>query len=133
MNPALQWQIFYPRPAERVWKALTDPLALAEWLNPEADVIDYHVVHAVEPRRVSYAWKTQSCNTIVSFDLSAAPGGTNLRVRMDECCIIPLDSLKQYLANSLPDPSGHPWVGITERSTHVNSRFPAPRRPHNSA
>ncbi|MGA2601079.1 MAG: hypothetical protein ABSH09_29280 [Bryobacteraceae bacterium] len=101
MNPALQWEVFYPRSAERVRR------------NPEADVIDYRVVHSVEPRRISYAWKTQSCSTIVSFNLSAAPGGTNLRVRMDECCIIPLDALK----------GAH----------HVHSRFPAPRRPRSSA
>ncbi len=126
MNPALKWDVFYPHPAERVWKALTDPLALAEWLNPEADVIDYHVVHSVEPRRVSYAWKTQSCDTIVSFDLSAAAGGTNLRVRMDECCLIPLNSLKLYLSKSLPDPSGHPWVGINERSKPCQFKVPGP-------
>jgi hypothetical protein len=126
MNPALQWELYYPHPAERVWKALTDPLASAQWLHPEADVIDYHVVHSVGPRRISYALKTHSCDTIVSFDLSAAPGATNLRVRMDECCIIPLDSLKLYLAKSLPDPSGHPWVGIAERSTPCPFKVPHP-------
>ncbi len=127
MNPALHWEVFYPHPAERVWQALTDPEALAAWLAPEDDVISYRVVHAVEPRRVSYSWKTRGCDAVVTFDLNAAQGGTNLRVRMDECFAAALDSLKRYLARSLPDPSGHPWVGIEERSTPCLFKVPGPR------
>jgi uncharacterized protein YndB with AHSA1/START domain len=93
----------YPYSIAQVWKALTDPAALAEWLMPgdfkavvghrvrfhcepraEFDgTVDVVVLEVDEPRRLRYSWKTSDMKTptIVTWTLvAAADGGTRLRL-----------------------------------------------------
>jgi uncharacterized protein YndB with AHSA1/START domain len=116
MNPDLKWEVFYPHPPVQVWRALTDPAALSEWLQPEGDVVDYRVLEAVDQRSVSYSWITRDCDAIVTFELQAVDGGTKLRLRMDERKAIEagvhlaLEWLRSYLERAVVDTSGHTLV-----------------------
>jgi uncharacterized protein YndB with AHSA1/START domain len=90
----------YPFSIEQVWMALTDPAALAEWLQPcdfkavvghkvqfhcESEsshtdydgVIDVVVLEVDKPRKLAYSWKTSDMHTptVVTYTLTALPGG----------------------------------------------------------
>lgn len=88
-----------PHPPEKVWRALTDPALLAEWLLPVFDlslepgtaftfrrdpmpgwdgVVHCRVRESDPPRRLSYAWVVGDMDTIVTFTLSAEPRGTRM-------------------------------------------------------
>src|SRR5260370_40889276 len=120
--PELKWEVFYPHPPLRVWQALTDPAALSEWLQPEGDVIDYHIVETVEQQSVSYSWTTKDCDAIVTFELEAADGGTKLRLRMEERKAIEswvhlaIEWLRSYLERARVDTSCHVMVFVKEGS-----------------
>jgi uncharacterized protein YndB with AHSA1/START domain len=88
-----------PHPPERVWRALTDSQAIAEWLmandfeprvghkfqfrdRPRGSwdgIVYCEVVEVDEPRRLAYTWKGgKSLDTKVTWTLEAAAGGTRL-------------------------------------------------------
>jgi len=91
-----------PHPIERVWRALTDPAALAAWLMPndfQARVgatfrmtyppdpalrgrVDIQVLALEPPRRMAWAWafREGAPPTTVVFELSPTPHGTHLRL-----------------------------------------------------
>lgn len=81
-----------------VWRALTDPRAIAQWLmendfeprlghrfqfraKPEGEwngIVDCEVVELDEPRRLAYAWRSARLDTRVTWTLAAVDGGTRL-------------------------------------------------------
>lgn len=99
--------VFYPHPPERVWVALTDPRALAEWLMPnnfkpqlgpfrfQTDphpgcgngITDCEVVEFDPPRRMVWLWTSMSMKgrplgpMRIEWELSPEPGGTRLTLR----------------------------------------------------
>ena len=88
-------------PPEKVWRALTDPALLSEWLLP---VTGFRLQHGeaftlrtqpqpgwdgtvscrfleIEPhRKLSYAWTVPFLDTVVTFTLVPTPTGTRLSV-----------------------------------------------------
>ena len=69
---------------EKVWRALTVPELVEEWLGVAAashaddDEPSYEVVEAKPFSRLRYAWRdpqTTEPDTIVTFDLRPLPGG----------------------------------------------------------
>jgi uncharacterized protein YndB with AHSA1/START domain len=88
-------------PPEKVWRALTDPALLAEWLLP---VVDFHLAPGatfmfktqaypgwdgtvncqlveIEPqRKLSYTWRVPFLDTVVTFTLTPTPSGTQLSI-----------------------------------------------------
>ncbi|OLE82116.1 MAG: hypothetical protein AUF76_10745 [Acidobacteria bacterium 13_1_20CM_2_65_9] len=88
----------YPHPPERVWKALTDPRAIAEWLMPNdfqprlghrfqfrvanakgwSGVVDCEVTELSPPRLLSYSWKSDKIDTRVTWILQSEGAGTKL-------------------------------------------------------
>jgi len=89
-----------PYPAEKIWRALTQPHLIEEWLmrndfkpavghnfslrmDPQPNwngVIDCRVL-VVEPNKtLSYAWATLGLETVVTFTLTATATGTHLRM-----------------------------------------------------
>jgi uncharacterized protein YndB with AHSA1/START domain len=82
----------------QVWRALTDPRALGEWLmendfvprvghkfqfrtKPEAEwngIVDCEVLELDEPRRLTWAWRGNSLDTRVTWTLAPVAGGTLL-------------------------------------------------------
>ena len=90
-----------PHPAEKVWRALTDPALLGKWLmeNDIAPVVGHRFtmraqpipgrwdgrvaceVLAVEPLKLlRYSWRGGQLDTTVTWTLHAAPGGTRLHL-----------------------------------------------------
>ena len=84
---------------EKVWRALTDPALLAEWLlpvigldlKPEAaftfktqphpgwdGVVNCRMLEIEAQRKLRYAWVVADLDTVVTFTLTPTPSGTRL-------------------------------------------------------
>ncbi|ACA16781.1 Activator of Hsp90 ATPase 1 family protein [Methylobacterium sp. 4-46] len=80
-----------------VWRALTVPEIVAEWLGPvspaagdalrldlpaaEGGPVACEMLEAVPHERLSYRWRDAFGDSVVTFDLTPGPdGGTHLRV-----------------------------------------------------
>ena len=90
----------FPHPPEKVWRALTDPHLLAQWLlandfaptpyhkfqfradpNPQWNgLIDCEVLLIDPPRQLSYTWSSLGLNSVVLFTLIPTESGTHLRM-----------------------------------------------------
>jgi uncharacterized protein YndB with AHSA1/START domain len=102
MQPDLKFEQFYPHPPERVWKALTDPSALAAWYMPNDfqpalghqftfrtdpapgfdGVLRCEVIRLDPPRQLAYTFLGGWMNrpTVVTWSLLPQEGGTLLRL-----------------------------------------------------
>jgi uncharacterized protein YndB with AHSA1/START domain len=120
---------------EKVWRALTQPQALKQWIAPddafkipvaEADVRvggRYHIVmqssdgeehdvsgvyRTIEPNRklvYTWAWKsTPERESLVTFELRAADGGTELTLKHE-----------QFADEEARDKHQHGWTGCLAR------------------
>jgi uncharacterized protein YndB with AHSA1/START domain len=84
-----------PVPPEKVWRALTQPHLIEEWLmkNDFKPVVGQHFkfradwgavdcqVLAVEPNKtVSYTWAAYGLESVVTWSLTATSAGTQLRM-----------------------------------------------------
>jgi uncharacterized protein YndB with AHSA1/START domain len=84
-----------PHPPQKVWRALTEPQLISEWLmktdvtlNEGTDFtlsadwgsVDCRVTEALAPERLSYAWETKDLNSVVTWTLTPIEGGTRLRM-----------------------------------------------------
>jgi uncharacterized protein YndB with AHSA1/START domain len=87
-------------PAEKVWRALTQPHLIAEWLmkndfkpveghkftlsrtpSPEINVvIDCEVMSVEAGKALTYRWSAYGTDTVVTFTLTPNESGTTLRV-----------------------------------------------------
>jgi uncharacterized protein YndB with AHSA1/START domain len=85
----------FPYPPEKLWRALTQPHLIEEWLmkNDFKPVVDHRFnlradwgavdcqVRAVEPNRtLSYTWAAFGLETVVTWTLTATSKGTHLRM-----------------------------------------------------
>jgi len=84
-----------PHPPDKVWRALTQPQLLEEWLmksdfkpvvghrfrfRADWGAVDCRVL-AVEPgKTLSYTWAAYGLETVVTWTLTPASGGTDLRM-----------------------------------------------------
>jgi uncharacterized protein YndB with AHSA1/START domain len=84
-----------PCPPEKIWRALTQPHLIQEWLmkNDFQPVVDRHFnlrgdwgavdckVLAIEPNKtLSYTWDAMGLESIVTWTLTATDTGTHLRM-----------------------------------------------------
>jgi uncharacterized protein YndB with AHSA1/START domain len=89
-----------PYPPGKIWRALTEPTLLGEWLmqndfraavghaftlrttpTPHFDGVIACEVLAVEPpAKLSYTWRSSGVDTVVTFTLTPTPTGTRLRM-----------------------------------------------------
>lgn len=95
----LAFDLDLPHPPAKVWRALTDPALLAEWLLPVTGldltpgaaftfrtqpmpgwdgVVNCRLLEAVEHERLSYAWVVGDMDTVVTFTLEPTATGTRL-------------------------------------------------------
>jgi uncharacterized protein YndB with AHSA1/START domain len=98
----------FPYPPEKVWRALTQPHLIAEWLmkNDFAPTVGHAFklvgdwgsvdgrVEVIEPERLlSYTWSAMGLESIVTWTLAATATGT--RVRMEHAGF-PMDRDQAY-------------------------------------
>jgi uncharacterized protein YndB with AHSA1/START domain len=83
-----------PYPPEKVWRALTQPHLIEEWLmkNDFKPVVDHHFsfradwgavdcrVVAVDPNTLSYTWAADGLESVVTWTVTATSTGTRLRM-----------------------------------------------------
>jgi uncharacterized protein YndB with AHSA1/START domain len=84
---------------EKVWRALTDPVLLTEWLLPVVELrlepgaaftfrtqsypgwdgtVNCRILEIDEHRKLSYAWSVPFLETVVTFTLTPTASGTRL-------------------------------------------------------
>jgi uncharacterized protein YndB with AHSA1/START domain len=94
----LRFEVTYPAPVAAVWRALTDPAELSEWLMPNdfRAVVGHRFRFTTEPRpgfdgivqcevrtvqherRLAYTWVGGGIDTLVEWDLVPHGTGTSL-------------------------------------------------------
>jgi uncharacterized protein YndB with AHSA1/START domain len=82
-----------PHPPEKIWRALTQPHLMEEWLmktdfRPDIDhrfsfradwgSVDCQVLDIDENRRLSYTWGDTRLKSVVTWTLTPTPSGTRL-------------------------------------------------------
>jgi uncharacterized protein YndB with AHSA1/START domain len=88
-------------PPEKVWRALTEPALLAQWLLPVIDlelvpgqeftyktqpypgwdgIVNCRMLEVDAPRRISYTWTVPFLETVVTFTLLPTDTGTMLKL-----------------------------------------------------
>jgi uncharacterized protein YndB with AHSA1/START domain len=96
---SLEFEFDLDHPPEKVWRALTDPELLAEWLLPAVDfelrtgaaftfraqpqpgwdgVVNCRLLEVEAPRELSYRWVVGDIDTVVTFTLTPTASGTRL-------------------------------------------------------
>lgn len=96
---AITFEFDLRHPPEKVWRALTDPELLAEWLLPTIGfelapgkdftlktqpypgwdgTVQCRFVEIEPLRKLTYTWTVPFLNTVVSFTLTPTPTGTRL-------------------------------------------------------
>ncbi|HEY9640211.1 MAG TPA: SRPBCC domain-containing protein [Coleofasciculaceae cyanobacterium] len=102
MSQAVDLDVFYPYPPERVWQVLTDRRALATWMmennfEPKlghkfqfysqllpglTTTIQCEVVELQAPTRLVYTWRESTTEpSLVIWTLTPVAGGTQLRLK----------------------------------------------------
>ena len=96
---SLSFEFDLPHPPEKVWRALTDPALLAEWLLPVIDlklergatftfqtqpvagwdgIVHCRMAEIETHRKLSYDWGVGDMATVVTFTLTPTASGTRL-------------------------------------------------------
>ena len=125
-----------PHPPEKVWRALTDPALLAEWLLP---VVDLHLEPGaaftfrtqpypgwdgtvscrfveIEPqRKLSYTWSVPFLDTVVTFTLAPTASGT--RLSLVQSGFTP-EQKREFGG------ARYGWTMMGERLVHLLARIP---------
>jgi uncharacterized protein YndB with AHSA1/START domain len=84
-----------PFPPEKIWRALTQPHLIAEWLmkndfkpavghrftlSGDWGAASCEVLEIEPPRTLSYTWSAMGLESVVTFTLTQTPSGTHLRM-----------------------------------------------------
>jgi uncharacterized protein YndB with AHSA1/START domain len=98
---SLSFEFDLPHPPEKVWRALTDPALLAEWLLPVIGLklepgapftlktqaypgwdgtVNCRFIEIDPLRKLSYSWSVPFLDTVVTFTLTATALGTRLSI-----------------------------------------------------
>lgn len=95
----IRYDVHYKQPPEKIWRALTDPKILAQWLMPNNfkpelghefefrskpvggwdGIARCKVLEIDPPRHLVYSWGSNKIATVVRFTLDPEDGGTWLR------------------------------------------------------
>jgi uncharacterized protein YndB with AHSA1/START domain len=96
---SLSFEFDLPHLPEKVWRALTDPVLLAEWLLPVVDlklepgaaftfttrpypgwdgIVNCRILEIEAHKKLSYTWVVGDMDTVVTFTLTPTASGTRL-------------------------------------------------------
>jgi uncharacterized protein YndB with AHSA1/START domain len=98
MKRDLHFEMTYPHPREHVWRAITSPEAMSQWLMkndfqplvghkfqfhtkpaPGFDgIVNCEVLEVASPERLVYTWKGGGVDTVLTWTLYEVPKGTKL-------------------------------------------------------
>jgi uncharacterized protein YndB with AHSA1/START domain len=95
----ISFEVALDHSPQKVWRALTDPVLLAEWLLPAIGFklepgaaftfqaqpqpgwdgsVHCRILEIDAPRKIRYAWLVGNMDTVVTFTLAPTPSGTRL-------------------------------------------------------
>jgi uncharacterized protein YndB with AHSA1/START domain len=98
-NEAIAFEFDLPHPPKKVWRALTEPELLSQWLLPVFGhqlapgaaftfktqpqpgwdgVVDCRMLEVDAERRISWRWVVGDIDTVVTFTLAPTTSGTRL-------------------------------------------------------
>jgi uncharacterized protein YndB with AHSA1/START domain len=98
-SESLSFEFDLHHPPEKVWRALTDPILLMEWLLPVVDlklepgvafrysaqpqpgwdgIVKCRFLEIEAHRKLSYTWVVGDMDTVVTFTLTPTASGTRL-------------------------------------------------------
>jgi uncharacterized protein YndB with AHSA1/START domain len=98
-SESISFEFHLPHAPQKVWRALTDPVLLAEWLLPVIDlklepdaaftlqaqpqpgwdgIVNCRFVEIEAHRKLSYTWRVGGMDTVVTFTLAPTASGTRL-------------------------------------------------------
>jgi uncharacterized protein YndB with AHSA1/START domain len=96
---SIAFEFELPHPLQKVWRALTDPVLLAQWLLPVLDLhlepgaafrfqappqpgwdgtVNCRLLEIDAPKKLAWAWVVGDIDTVVTFTLTPTPSGTRL-------------------------------------------------------
>jgi uncharacterized protein YndB with AHSA1/START domain len=96
---SISFEFELPHSPQKVWRALTDPALLAEWLLPVIDLklepgaaftfktqaypgwdgtVNCRILEIEAQRKISYTWSVPFLDTVVTFTLAPTASGTRL-------------------------------------------------------
>jgi uncharacterized protein YndB with AHSA1/START domain len=98
---SISFEVDLPHPPQKVWRALTEPALLAEWLLPVLDLdlqlepgaaftfktqpypgwdgtVNCQFVEIEPQRKLRYTWRVPFLDTVVTFTLTPTATGTRL-------------------------------------------------------
>jgi uncharacterized protein YndB with AHSA1/START domain len=96
---AVSFEFDLPHSPQKVWRALTDPVLLREWLLPVVGLelepgasftfetqaypgwdgtVSCRILEVEPHRKISYRWSVPSLDTVVTFTLAPTASGTRL-------------------------------------------------------
>jgi uncharacterized protein YndB with AHSA1/START domain len=78
-DDALVHEVELEAPPEKVWRAIVTPEIREAWLGePESGAAE--VSAADEPERLDLVWPTPAGDSLISFEISPAEGGSHLTI-----------------------------------------------------
>jgi uncharacterized protein YndB with AHSA1/START domain len=100
---SITFELDLKHPPAKVWRALTEPALLAQWLLPATGlrlepgaafrlqapvmpgwdgIVDCRMLEIEPQRRLSYTWAVggMELDTVVTFTMTPTPSGTSLRI-----------------------------------------------------
>jgi uncharacterized protein YndB with AHSA1/START domain len=101
VTDSLSLELDLDHPPEKVWRALTDPALLTEWLLPVVGLrlepgaaftlkaqafpgwdgtVSCRLLEIDAPRKLSYTWTVPFLETVVTFTLTPTASGTRLSI-----------------------------------------------------
>jgi uncharacterized protein YndB with AHSA1/START domain len=96
---SITFEFDLPHPPQKVWRALTDPVLLAQWLLPVLDLelapgaaftfqappqpgwdgtVNCRLLEIDAQKKLTWAWVVGDIDTVVTFTLTPTPSGTRL-------------------------------------------------------
>jgi uncharacterized protein YndB with AHSA1/START domain len=101
VTDSLSLELDLAHPPEKVWRALTDPALLTEWLLPVVElrlergaeftfktqafpgwdgIVNCRLLEIDAPTKLSYTWGVPFLETVVTFTLAPTAAGTRLSI-----------------------------------------------------
>ena len=78
-DEALVFEVDLEAPPEKVWRAIATPEVREAWLGEPEDG-QARVAEADPPSRLDLVWPTREGDSLISFEIAAAEGGSRLTI-----------------------------------------------------